>query len=238
MSRPLEAVSAGTPASGQRTVSAISPSRSRAPAASVARGGPVGESLVPGRPARPGAAHPRLEHPAHAVALQHADQARDVVLVRVREHHEVEPAVPRRHACVELHQQPLGVRTAVHEHARTRPALDEDRVALPHVQDDEAVRPSRGVPEGQRREGDDDASRGRAGSGPGARMERARRCADPAARERARPRFRHRARPGARCDCASGRGPRDAAPRGSAAGPPARAPRPRCPLPAPPRAGS
>ena len=68
------------PARGR--VSVTSSRRSRAPAASVARGGPWRSACVPGVPARARAVHPGLEDPAHPVALQDADEAGDVVLVR------------------------------------------------------------------------------------------------------------------------------------------------------------
>lgn len=79
----------------------------------------MAQPLVPGVPARALAVHPGLEDPAHPVPLQDADEAGDVVLVRMRQHDQVDPAIPRRDAGVELQEQPIGVRSAVHQHPST-----------------------------------------------------------------------------------------------------------------------
>ncbi len=68
-----------------------------------------------------------------------------MVLVRVREHDEVDPAVPRRDPGVEGDEEPIRVRAAVHEQPATPRRLDEDRVALPDV---ERRRRGRGRPAG------------------------------------------------------------------------------------------
>ncbi len=109
----------------------------------------VRERRVPRAPAGPLAPHSGLEHPPHAIALQDADQARHVVLVRVREHDEVDPAVPGRDLRVQLHEQAVRVRSTVDQQAAAVPALDQDGVALPYVQDDEARRAQRGIAQGQ-----------------------------------------------------------------------------------------
>ncbi len=116
----------------------------------------VAQRLAPGLPARALAVHPGLEDPAHPVPLQDPDEAGDVVLVGMRQHDEVDPAIPRRDAGIELQEQPLRVRSAVHEHPAAGPALDEDRVALPDVEHHEAGLPAGGVGEGDGRERDDD----------------------------------------------------------------------------------
>jgi hypothetical protein len=107
----------------------------------------VPQLRVPCLPRRPGPTHPRLEHPPHAVALEQAHQPRDVVLVRVAEHDDVDPAVPRGEPPVELDQQPLGVRAAVDQHSRAAPTLDQDRVALPDVEHHQPGRATRDVRE-------------------------------------------------------------------------------------------
>ena len=133
---------------------------------------PVGEGLVPRGPARTRPVHPVLEHPPDLVPLQHADEARHVVLVRVGQHHDVDAAVPRRDPRVELHEEPLGVRPAVDEHPRAPRGLDEDRVALADVEDAQARDPRGGRDDGHGAEDEGDAHH-RAGGGPGARSRRA-----------------------------------------------------------------
>lgn len=103
---------------------------------------PVPERGVPGRPAGTASPHAGLEHAAHAVALERADEPGHVVLVRVRQHDDVQPPVPRRDLRIELEQEPVGVRAAIDEHACAVPALDEDRVALPDVEHDESGVPA------------------------------------------------------------------------------------------------
>ncbi|HSW43366.1 MAG TPA: hypothetical protein VLM76_12730 [Patescibacteria group bacterium] len=131
---------------------------SQAPAACPAGGENRCQRLV----TRTGARHAGLRDLPDAVALEEEWQARHVVLVRVGEHDEVDPAVPRRHARVKGHEQAVRVGTAVHEHAAARRAGYEDRVALPDVEDDHvgpAVRP--------RRTGDDDDRHGDGTQQPG-----------------------------------------------------------------------
>jgi len=91
------------------------------------------ERLVP----RASSGHPGLHDPPDAVALQDERQARDVVLVGVGQHDEVDPPVPRGHPRVERNEKPVGVRAAVHEHPAARRAGHQDRVALSDVEDDD-----------------------------------------------------------------------------------------------------
>ena len=58
-----------------------------------------------------------------------------MVLVRVRQDDSVEPAIPRRDQPIELDEQPVGIRAAVDQQAPAARPLDEDRVALPDVED-------------------------------------------------------------------------------------------------------
>ena len=53
-----------------------------------------------------------------------------MVLVRVGQDDDVDPAVPRREAPIERDEQPVRVRSAVDEQPAAARALDEDRVAL------------------------------------------------------------------------------------------------------------
>jgi hypothetical protein len=121
----------------------------------------VGEGAAPGGVRRAGPAHPVLEHAADAISLEEEREAADVVLVGMRQHDDVDPSVPRRDAGVECDEEGIGIGSAVDEKARAALALDEDRVALPDVEDRDADPPvgSRGRgDEGEgdgRREGDD-----------------------------------------------------------------------------------
>ena len=58
-----------------------------------------------------------------------------MILVRVRQHHGVEPPVPWRDPSIELDQEPVGIGTAVDQEPAAARAFDEDGVALPDVQD-------------------------------------------------------------------------------------------------------
>jgi hypothetical protein len=91
------------------------------------------EGLVPRAEAR----HPGLHDPPDAVTLQDQRQSRDMVLVRVGQHDEVDPAVPRRHPSVERDEEPVGIRAAVDEHAPAGRAGHEDRIPLSDVEDDD-----------------------------------------------------------------------------------------------------
>ncbi len=115
----------------------------------------VPERLVPRLPAGPRPAHPRLEHAPHPVALQHPDETRDVVLVGVREHDDVEAPIPGRQGGVEFGEDAVWVRAAIDEHPRPVAALHEDCVALAHVKHDDPVCTSDDVRCGEQRHRDD-----------------------------------------------------------------------------------
>lgn len=106
---------------------------------------PVHQGGVERGVSRTTSVHPRFVDVPDAVALEHADQSRDVVFVRVRQHHDVDAAVPRRHDAVELREDAVGIGPAVDEHAGAVAALDEDRVPLADVEHDEPVRAADGV---------------------------------------------------------------------------------------------
>lgn len=125
-----------------------------------------------------------VEHPADAIALEQARQAGNMVLVRVSEHDEVDPTIPRGDVLVELEDQTIGVGSAVDEHPRTAIALDEDRVSLAHVEDrhDHAAVGPRG---GDQRHGHDRGRDGDADDPPYPRdAPQANRCASSPARWR------------------------------------------------------
>lgn len=93
-----------------------------------------------------GPEHPRLVDPSHPIPLEEQGEPGDVVLVGMREHEHVDPSVPRRQPFVERDEQPARIRAAVDHHPATAPALHEDPVALPDVEDDDprnAIRPVR-----------------------------------------------------------------------------------------------
>ena len=94
-----------------------------------------GEFRGPGRVSGTGPEHPGLERPTDAISLEQHGQPSDVIFVRVRQDDGIEPAIPRRDPPIELDEQPVGIRPAVDEQAPAARALDEDRVALPDVQD-------------------------------------------------------------------------------------------------------
>ena len=58
-----------------------------------------------------------------------------MVLVRVAQDDRVDPAIPRRDPPVEGDEQAIGIGAAVDEEAPAPGALDEDRIALPDVED-------------------------------------------------------------------------------------------------------
>jgi len=83
------------------------------------------------------AREPGLVDAPDAVLLQHGDQPRRMVLVGVRQHEDVDPAVPGRQPLVQVLQQPVRVGAAIDDEAPAGAALDEDRVALTDVEDHE-----------------------------------------------------------------------------------------------------
>ncbi len=87
------------------------------------RHGAADRSARPGQRVEPGgvpwarAAHPGLEDPIDAIARQQQRQAGDMVLVRVGQDDDVDPAVPRGKAPVQLDEQAVRVGAAVDEQA-------------------------------------------------------------------------------------------------------------------------
>ncbi len=139
----------------------------------VGRRRPARQGRDPGLVARAWAAHPRLEHPLDVITIEEQGQPRDVVLVRVRQDHDIDPPVPRGQPPIELDEQAIRVGAAVDEQSAAAGALDEDGVALPDVEDGEARDAARstdrdgseaadGHDEGQGRKADRTARAGRA----------------------------------------------------------------------------
>lgn len=76
----------------------------------------------------------RVEDQAHPESLQHPDQPRDVILVRVGHDHQPQVALPEGEHRAQAAQHQLGVRAAVDQRRRARWAPYHDRVALADVQ--------------------------------------------------------------------------------------------------------
>jgi hypothetical protein len=81
--------------------------------------------------------HARIEGPAHAVALQHRGQAGNMIVVGVGQDDRVQAPVPGRDVAVQFGDERGAVGAAVHQDPTAAIALDQDRVALPHVQHDD-----------------------------------------------------------------------------------------------------
>jgi hypothetical protein len=114
--------------------------------------GPQGRrpGLVAGTwPERPG-----LVDAADAVAREQRGQSSHVVLVRVRQHEDVDAAIPRRQSLVERDQESSRVGPAIDQEATAPPTLDQDAVALTDVKDHDA-----GDPVGPVRERDRERNR-------------------------------------------------------------------------------
>jgi hypothetical protein len=100
-----------------------------------ARNRTSGQFCCPRRVSGTGPDHPRLECATHPIPLEQHREPGNVVLMRVRQDDSVEPAIPWRDQPIELDEQPVGIRSAVDQQAPAARALDEDRVALPDVED-------------------------------------------------------------------------------------------------------
>jgi hypothetical protein len=69
-----------------------------------------------------------------------------VILVRVAQDEDIDPAVPGRNPGVELEDQAIGIGSAVDQHSPAPIAIDQDRVALADIENgdvDPTVRPRR-----------------------------------------------------------------------------------------------
>ena len=75
----------------------------------------------------------RLDREPDLVAVEHREQAGSVVLMRVREHDEIDAPLPRCEAAAEECEEPPGIGATVHEHDGAA-ELEEERVALADVE--------------------------------------------------------------------------------------------------------
>ena len=87
--------------------------------------------------------HARLVHATDPVARQQCGQARNVVLVRVGEHQDVDATIPRRQSLIERDEEASRVGPAVDEEPAAPTTLDEDPVALADVEDHDPHEPVR-----------------------------------------------------------------------------------------------
>jgi hypothetical protein len=99
------------------------------------------EHGAPGRVPGPRAAHARLVELCDAIPGEEERQPGHVVLVRVAEHDDVEPPVPRGNVLVQRAEEAFRVRAAVHEEPAATAAFDEDRVALANIEHDDTGHP-------------------------------------------------------------------------------------------------
>jgi hypothetical protein len=110
------------------------------------------------------AAHPWLEHAIDVVSREQQGEPGHVVLVRVRQDHRVNPAVPRWNASVECDHQAVRIGAPVDQQAATTRTLDQDRVTLADVEDRDPRGPTR--PSQRHAANDDDRDDERGGQGP------------------------------------------------------------------------
>lgn len=82
--------------------------------------------------------HSGLEQTLHPVLVEHGDQTGHVILVRMGQDDDVDAPIPRWQALVERHDEAPGVRTAIDQEAAAARSLQEDRIALPDVEDRQA----------------------------------------------------------------------------------------------------
>jgi hypothetical protein len=94
-------------------------------------GGRLGQEMVVGRILECDAG---VEEGTNAESFEHADQAGDVILVRVAEHQNVDPMGVERQVRAQATQGQLRIGTAVDEHRGAGGRLDQDRVALADVE--------------------------------------------------------------------------------------------------------
>jgi hypothetical protein len=94
----------------------------------------LGERRLPRPIARPRSRQPRLVDRPDRVAREHHRQARDVVLMRMCQDHDVDAPVPRREPLVERLEQAVRIGAAVDHHPAAPVALDQDRVALADIE--------------------------------------------------------------------------------------------------------
>lgn len=92
---------------------------------------PLGPRGIPG----PRAGHRGLEDSGDRVPAQQDGQAGHVILVWVGQDDRVDAPIPRRELRIERNEETVRIWTAVHEQSSSATTLDENRIALPDVED-------------------------------------------------------------------------------------------------------
>jgi len=95
---------------------------------------------------------PRLQDEADPISLEDRHQARDVVLVRVGEQHDVDSSLPPGQPLAQPTQQQLRVGTAIDQQGRPRWSAHQDRVTLADIERDDMEPPVRQPDERRDRE--------------------------------------------------------------------------------------
>ena len=108
----------------------------------------LGKQMVMGRGSR---RRPGMKKVADLESAEGLDKPRNVVLVRVAEHDDIDPSRMERQVRTDPTQRELRIRTAVDEHRRAARRLHQDRVSLADVEDGHVQEPV-----GPRRDRDDD----------------------------------------------------------------------------------
>ena len=84
-----------------------------------------------------------MEYGADMESVQHLDQSRDVVLVRMAQNEQVDAAREEREVGPQPSERQLRIRATVDQHRRARGGLQEDRVALADVEGRQVETPVR-----------------------------------------------------------------------------------------------
>ncbi len=91
------------------------------------------DALVPAVGERPRIEAPRRDREPHVVAIEHGQQTRPMVEMRVRERDEIDPSRPRRQARAQLGEQPSRLGPTVNER-EVAVELQQKCVTLPDVE--------------------------------------------------------------------------------------------------------
>jgi hypothetical protein len=129
---------------------------------------PPGGGAVPGEVGRPGGVtrawtqHARFHDPPDPIALEENRQPGHVVFVGMGQDQQVDPPVPRRQPGIQRNQQAIRIRPPIDEHPAAAAAVNEDRIALPDIQNADVDLPVRAMLDEQN-EGDDRHDHGHGG---------------------------------------------------------------------------
>jgi hypothetical protein len=96
-----------------------------------------GRRCRPGAVARTWTMHARLVDAGDRVARQEESQAGDVVLVRVSQDQGINASIPGRQPLVERDEESVRIGAAIDQESAPAGTLDQNRVALPDVENDD-----------------------------------------------------------------------------------------------------